>query len=108
MQIKTTSIFEKNFKKLYKKDRLLIVQYEKLLDDLEENKHLGTSLGDNRYKIRIKNTSSNKGKSSGYRVITYTKIENIILLVYIYSKSDIENVSNNKIDEIIKKYRENK
>jgi len=42
-----------------------------------------------------------KGKSGGYRVITK---ENSILLVYIYSKSDTENVSDSKIDNIIKNY----
>lgn len=62
------------------------------------------SLGNDKYKIRIQNKSNNKGKSAGYRVITYTKLDDVILLVYIYSKSDLENISSDKIDKIITNY----
>ena len=105
MKIKTTDIFKKSFKKLYKKDKHLIIEYENLLKNLEENSRLGVKISDGRYKIRLKNNSNNKGKSAGYRVITYTKIENTILLVYIYSKSDIENILDKRVDEIIKNYK---
>ena len=107
MIVKTTDIFKKSFKKLLKKDRSLLLEYEKLLNDLEDNITLGRSLGNNRYKIRIKNTTSNKGKSGGYRVITYTKIEDTVVLVYIYSKSDTDNDSVHKINDIIQHYSAN-
>jgi len=105
--IKTTGIFKKSFKKLLKKDKSLISTYEQLLQDLQNNHNLGTKLADGRYKIRLKNQSNNKGKSAGYRVVTYTKIENIVVLIHIYSKSDTENILDNKIDEIIKNYKLN-
>lgn len=105
MQIKTTSVFTKNFKKLFKKDRNLLVQYEELLKNLELNQNLGTHIGNGTYKIRVQNKSNNKGKSGGYRVITYTKIEDTILLVHIYSKSDTENVEENMINEIINNFQ---
>lgn len=105
MNIKTTDIFKKNFRKLLKKDKKLIDEYEQLLKDLRNNHNLGTHLGNSRYKIRVKNNSNNKGKSAGYRVITYTKIKDTILLVYIYSKSNLENVSTHKIDEIVSNYK---
>jgi len=105
MNIKTTDIFKKSFKKLLKKDKKLILEYEQLLNELEKNHNLGTHLGNGRYKIRLKNNSNNKGKSAGYRVITYTKIEETIILVYIYSKSDEESVSEYKIDEILSTYK---
>jgi hypothetical protein len=106
MIIRTTDIFEKSFKKLFKKDKHLIKSLEELINHLKENPSLGVKLTDNRYKIRLKNSSNNKGKSAGYRVITYTKIKDTIILVYIYSKSDLENISEKKIDEIIKNYLE--
>jgi hypothetical protein len=53
----------------------------------------------------LQNKSNNKGKSGGYRVITYTKIENTLVLVYIYSKNEMESVADKKIDEIIKSYK---
>ncbi|RLA77761.1 MAG: hypothetical protein DRG78_16665 [Epsilonproteobacteria bacterium] len=106
MNIDTTDIFKKSFRKLLKKDRKLIDEYEKLLEDLENNQSLGTELGNGRYKIRLKNNANNKGKSAGYRVVTYTKIKNTIVLIYIYSKSNEESVSTHKIDEIISNYKE--
>jgi len=104
VEIKSTEVFEKSLSKLYKKDKKLLDTIEELILELQENPTLGTSLGNSRYKIRIQNRSNNKGKSGGYRVITYTKIEDTILLVYIYSKSKIENVLESKIDEIITTY----
>lgn len=104
MNIKLTDIFKKDFKKLLKKDKFLIEEFEALLNQLQINPVAGTSLGNGKYKIRIQNKSNNKGKSAGYRVITYTKLEDVILLVYIYSKSDLENISSSKIDEIIINY----
>jgi len=103
--IKTTEIFKKSFKKLLKKDKNLIKEYEKFRIDLEENPKLGKLLWDGRYKIRLKNKANNKGKSAGYRVVTYTKIEDTVLLVYIYSKSDIENISEHKLDSVIINYK---
>ncbi len=105
MNIKTTDIFKKSFKKLLKKDKKLILEYEQLLNKLEKNHNLGTHLGNGRYKIRLKNHANNKGKSASYRVVTYTKVEETIILVYIYSKSDEESVSEYKIDEILSSYK---
>ncbi len=104
MNIKTTSTFRKDFKQLFKKDRYLLLEYEKLLTKLNTNPTLGTILGKNIYKIRLQNRSNNKGKSAGYRVITYTKIEDTILIVSIYSKSDSDSISDKKIAELIKQY----
>jgi len=63
---------------------------------------LGISLGHNLYKARIKNTDNNKGKSAGYRLITYLQFnENELTLIYIYSKSELENISESELDNII-------
>ena len=104
MQIKLTGIFTKSLKKLYKKDKALLEEYEQLVNDLKEKPTLGTYIGNGTHKIRVKNNSNNKGKSAGYRVITYTKIENTILLVHIYLKSDTESINETIIDEIIKNF----
>ena len=105
MNINTTEIFKKSFRKLLKKDRKLIDEYQKLLEVLKTNPSLGTDLGNGRYKIRLKNSANNKGKSAGYRVVTYTKIKDSLILVYIYSKSNEESVSTQRIDEIILNYK---
>ena len=104
MEIKTTHHFRKSFKQLLKKDKQLIAEYEDMLSLLHKNPSTGILLSDSVYKIRLKNRSNNKGKSAGYRVISYTKIEDTILLVDIYSKSNTDNIKDEKIDSLIKEY----
>lgn len=61
-------------------------------------------MGGDLYKARIANSDKNKGKSAGYRLISYIKvIESEIWLVHIYDKSELENITENKLDEIVKK-----
>lgn len=63
---------------------------------------MGISLGAGIYKARIANSDKKSGKSGGYRLISYLKLINDELyLLYIYDKSDFENVSEVKIDEMI-------
>ncbi len=105
MQIKTTQEFQKSFIKLIKKDKFLISEIRELQSELLQNSNLGINLGNGTFKIRLQNKSNNKGKSAGYRIITYTKLDDAILFVYIYSKSNLENISETKIDEIIAGYK---
>ena len=65
---------------------------------MEKNPKHGVPLAQGLYKVRIKNSDNNKGKSAGYRVITYSVIENEIFLVDIYSKSQMENLAEEVID----------
>jgi len=73
MNINNTPTFKKIFKRLFKKDKHLLTQYEQLIDDLKVNQSLGTHIGSGVYKVRLQNKSNNKGKSGGYRVITYSE-----------------------------------
>jgi hypothetical protein len=104
VKIDNTSNFKKNFKRLFKKNKHLLFEYEQLLNNLQINPTLGTHIGNGVYKIRLVNQSNNKGKSDGYRVITYTKIEDMVLLVDIYSKSDTSNLKESIIDTIIEEF----
>lgn len=103
ISILVTEVFKKNYKSLSKKypsinkDLLIIAEELKIKPDS------GISLGNNCYKIRLKITSKNKGKSSGARLITYYRNEkNEVYLLTIYDKSSIINISPNEINEIIK------
>ncbi len=91
-----TSIFEKYYKKYSKKYRTLNEEILVLEQQLIEQPTLGTELGGGLYKIRLASKSKNKGKSGGFRVITYLvteeKDEIIINLLIIYDKSDISNI----------------
>ncbi len=55
------------------------------------------------FKVRLKNSNIQKGKSGGYRVIYYMKTTQAIIFATIYSKSDVSDVSNEIIEEAIAK-----
>ena len=101
MEIITTPTFEKNVKRIAKKDTLLYKDLENLLELLTQNPKSGTPLGNNTFKIRIKNSSATKGKSGGYRVISYYASDDFVGLLTIYSKSQRENIFENEIDALL-------
>jgi hypothetical protein len=74
-----------------------------LREDLLENPNQGDALDDNSYKVRMPISSKNKGKSGGARVITCVKIiEDTIHLLYIFNKSEMDNISDAFLKELIK------
>ena len=58
------------------------------------------------FKVRLKNSNIQKGKSGGYWVIYYVKTEQGIILTTIYSKSDVTDVSNEIIEDAIAQYEQ--
>jgi len=105
MKIQYSSSFKKSAKKLSKHYKSLKQDLQSFLASLDHNPSQGTKLAHGLYKVRIKNSDNNKGKSAGYRVITYSVIEDEILLVDIYAKSEMENISAEAIDLIVKEYK---
>jgi len=98
-----TPEFIKNFKILSKKYKNIKQDVLELAAQLETNPTIGVNLGDNIYKIRIKNSDLNKGKSGGYRVITYFVNENNeLFLITIYTKSEKENILDAELTQLIK------
>ncbi len=99
--------------------KILIKRYPSFLKDLAQlekelfkNPKLGTPLGNNAYKIRLKISSKGKGKSGGARVISLlettlitevqkTEDELTVNLLYVYDKSDIENLSDRELKDLI-------
>lgn len=103
MKVVILSSFKKAFKPLAKKYKSIDVDFEKLLDSLEENVFQGTSIGKDCYKIRMSIAAKGKGKSGGARVITCVKIVNeTIYLLTIYDKSEQENINDNELDQLLK------
>lgn len=104
MSFKIISIpsFDKELKGLSKKHRSIPKDYEKLLDDLEENPKMGVEIISNCFKIRMAIASKGKGKSSGARVITFVYIQDkTVYLLSIYDKSDKENISDKELRDLI-------
>ena len=103
--IELSSNFKKEAKKLIKKYPSLKIELAKLFLELEQNPTLGIPLGENIYKIRLAIASKNKGKSGGARVLSFVKVTDTrVLLFSIYSKGEIDNLSENEIKALIKNY----
>ena len=103
-EIKFSNEFQRAFKRLKKRYRSLPKDFEQLLLSLVENPFQGDELYDGMRKIRIGFTSKGKGKRGGGRVIIRLTIFNTCLsFLYIYDKSDMGNVSDEFLDEIIYK-----
>ncbi|MDX4057996.1 type II toxin-antitoxin system RelE/ParE family toxin [Aliarcobacter skirrowii] len=104
MNIEYTDNFLKEAKQLSKKFKLLKQDLKELIQDITINKDFGTDLGSNLYKKRLKNSSIPTGKSGGFRVIIYYQVENSIILISIYSKTQKDSISDEEIEDIIKNY----
>ena len=104
-----TGRFKKEAKRLLKKFPSLKNELTELNEVLEHQPGIGIPLGNNTYKIRLAIKSKGKGKSGGGRVITYLVNENQeIYLLTIYDKSELQNIDDNTLKEIIQSIKPGK
>jgi hypothetical protein len=95
-------LYKKALKKLSKIYKNINLDVKKYLESINSKDDLGIELKSNIYKVRIANRDKNKGKSSGYRLISYLAIvENELHLLYIYDKSKLVNITEKELDELI-------
>lgn len=95
--------FVKEVKKLSKKYKLLSSDLKNLSQILQKNPKAGIKVQDNCYKIRVANSSIPTGKSGGFRVIYYyLDSNNNLYLMSIYAKTELANISDEKILQILK------
>jgi mRNA-degrading endonuclease RelE of RelBE toxin-antitoxin system len=103
--IQLTPNFQKEAKRLAKKYPSLKSELSELFTELESNPTLGIPLGNDIYKIRLAIASKNKGKSGGARILSFVKIvQNTVLLFSIYSKNEIDNLTDKQIQQLIEDY----
>lgn len=96
--------FQRQLRKLAKHYRSIRADLQPLLDDLQNGNCPGDQISGTAYtvfKVRVKNSDIQKGKSGGYRVIYQLRDDTCILLVVIYSKSDQNDFPVDQISEII-------
>ena len=94
--------FKKEAKRLIKKYPSLKSELIELNETLSGNPEIGTSLGNNTFKVRIAIKSKGKGKSGGARVITYLVTEEKeIYLLTIFDKSEFGSIEDKILREII-------
>lgn len=96
--------FDVSLKRLAKRYRSIADDYERFLDELEENPFQGAELSPGIRKIRMAITSKGRGKAGSARVITANAIiaehEGRIALLTIYDKQDAATVRLNVIKQM--------
>ena len=101
-----TEEFYRQLKRLAKRYRSLADDLDALQHELMDNPNIGVSLGGGKRKIRLGVKSKGGGKRGGLRVITLNVVvestDTCINLLTIYDKKEIQNVSEEYIDQIIK------
>lgn len=112
--VRITKSFSSAAKPLLKKYRSLSKDLLHLEKELIVTPRLGTSLGHDIYKIRLKISSKGKGKSGGARVISFIEAtligeaetisdeEIIVNLITIYDKAVVDNITDKELKELIK------
>ena len=101
LTIHPTPEFKKSIKKLFKRYKRIAQDLAQLEEELQNNPHVGIDIGHNCFKLRLANSSVPTGKSGGFRVIYFLRKEEKIYLLAIYSKSDLENLDDNRLIEIL-------
>ena len=105
LEIIRSEYFTKEFKRLAKRYRSLVDDYEALLKSLKSNPMQGVEIAPNIRKIRMAVSSKGRGKSGGARVITFNALvseqDGKVYLLLIYDKSDTPNVKLKVVQDIV-------
>ena len=101
-----TEEFLRQAKRLAKRYRSLADDINDLQHELMDNPEIGDSLGGGKRKIRLGVKSKGGGKRGGLRVITLNVLvettDTCVNLLTIYDKKEIQNVSEQYINQIIR------
>ncbi len=104
VQVSTTDRFEAEVRQLGKRYRRIRLDIQPVIEQLESGELPGDQIPGVDYllfKVRVRNSDAQRGKSGGYRVIYYLKTAAQILLVTLYSKSDKSDMTAAEIREIL-------
>ena len=102
MNFKTTEIFDKDFKKLYKKYRNIKNDFLNFVEHFQAEHQHSKVIKKNVFKARIANSDKHKGKRAGYRTYYYKMIDDEVIFLVIYDKSEHEAIDETLLDDLIK------
>jgi mRNA-degrading endonuclease RelE of RelBE toxin-antitoxin system len=104
--VRLTAFFLRKAKRLLKKYNSLQKSFNQLEQSLIVNPRMGVNYGSNLYKIRLADESKGKGKSGGFRVVTYVIEETTdstdIYLITIFDKSEESSIDKDDIKDILR------
>lgn len=107
IKVDATPEFKRSIRTLAKRYRHIRSDVQPIIDRLQSGEVMGTQISGTEYsvfKVRVKNSDIQKGKSGGYRFIYYLKTSTQIILVTLYSKSDQGDISADTINKIVSKF----
>lgn len=104
IEVKATPQFKRDLRTLSKKYRRVRSDLQPIIDQLQAGELPGDRISGTGYevfKVRVKNSDIKKGKSPGYRVIYYLQTSTTRILIAMYSKSEVADISAERIVEIV-------
>jgi mRNA-degrading endonuclease RelE of RelBE toxin-antitoxin system len=107
IQVEASPTFSRNLRTLVKKYRSIRKDVQPVIAQLEQGELPGdkiSGVGHDVFKLRIRNSDNQKGKSGGYRLIYYIKTAVGIILLTIYAKSDRVDITADDLQSIIADY----
>jgi len=109
IQVAASAHFQHDLKLLVKRYRAIRRDIQPIIEQLQAGELPGDQvpgIGYSIFKVRVKNSDIQKGKSGGYRLIYYLKTVEHIVLITIYSKSDQGDIAANEIRAIVTQYEQ--
>ncbi len=109
IKVDTTPTFRRNLRNLAKKYRHIRSDVRPLIEQLQAGETPGDQVPGIAlviYKVRVRNSDLQRGKSGGYRVIYYLKNDTQITLVTIYSKTEQADVTVKDVRDFLDEYFE--
>ena len=105
MRIVLTTDFKAAYKRLKKKYASFDADFRILMHSLVERPEQGVELFGGIRKVRLNIKSKGKGKSGGARIIIRVqRIDDILVFLFVYDKSEMENVRDEYLKDIIKRH----
>jgi mRNA-degrading endonuclease RelE of RelBE toxin-antitoxin system len=109
IELKLTIEFQRKIRALAKKYRRIRLDLQDVLQKLQAGDFVGDQLqdvGSTVFKVRVKNSDAQRGKSGGYRLIYWLQSPSKIVLLDVYSKSEQENIEVAEIQRILMNYED--
>lgn len=102
--VEYTPPFRKSLKRLAKKYPHIQEDVQPVIEQLKNGETPGSILKDvgyTIYKVRVSNRDAKRGKSGGYRMLYYLRRSDYILLIQIYSKGELSDLSATAVQQLL-------
>ena len=108
VQVNFTDEFKQRLRTLSKKYRHIKSDIQPIIEQLQTGDYLGDQIpgtGYTVFKVRVRNSDIQKGKSGGYCLIYQLESPTSIILLLIYSKLDQTDITPEEIQLVIEKFQ---